>query len=125
MFHTRRMFGGGLPQAWPFAAVALHFVDGFVDRFRAAVQVSEPFIHELETKGGFKAARINQGTNIFRLPVAGVDTARLSATLAARGIDVTAAAPNAPTTNLLVNELWARRPASELATEFLRAMGEV
>ena len=33
MFHTRRMFGGGLSQAWTSAAVALHYVDGFEDRF--------------------------------------------------------------------------------------------
>ena len=124
MFHTRRMFGGGLPQAWPFAAVALHYVDGFVDRFRAGVQVSETFIQELESKGGIKAVRVASGTNIFRLPVTGVDTARLSATLASRGIDVSAPAADSPTMNLLVNESWARRPASELAGEFLRAMGK-
>ena len=124
MFHTRRMFGGGLPQAWPFAAVALHYVDGFVDRFRAGVQVSEAFIQELESKGGIKALRIAPGTNIFRLPVTGVDTARLSATLASRGIDVSPPAADSPTMNLLVNESWARRPASELAGEFLRAMGK-
>ena len=29
LFHDRRMFGGGLPQVWPEAAVALHYVDGF------------------------------------------------------------------------------------------------
>ena len=124
MFHTRRMFGGGLPQAWPFAAVALHYVDGFVDRFRAGVQVSETFIQELESKGGIKAVRVASGTNIFRLPVTGVDTARLRATLASRGIDVSAPAADSPTMNLLVNESWARRPASELAGEFLRAMGK-
>ena len=27
LYHTRRMFGGGLPQVWPFAAVALHYLD--------------------------------------------------------------------------------------------------
>src|ERR1700724_2546465 len=29
LFNPRRMFGGGLHQAWPFAAVALHYMDGF------------------------------------------------------------------------------------------------
>ena len=123
MYHTRRMFGGGLPQAWPYAAVALHFVDGFVDRFHAGVQVSEAFIQELDAKAGIKATRIVPGTNIFRLPVAGIDTVRLASTLASRGIDVAAPASAAPSMNLLVNESWARRSASELASEFLRAMG--
>jgi threonine aldolase len=123
MFHTRRMFGGGLPQAWPYAAVALHFVEGFVERFRAGVQVSEAFIQELDAKGGVKAIRITPGTNIFRLPVTGIDTARLTATLASRGIEIVAPAAGASTMNLTVNESWARRPATELATEFLRASG--
>ena len=34
LFHERRMFGGGLPYAWPFAAIALHFVDGFIDDYK-------------------------------------------------------------------------------------------
>ena len=29
MYHGRRMFGGGLNAAWPFALVALHYLDGF------------------------------------------------------------------------------------------------
>ncbi len=29
MYHTRRMFGGGLNTVWPFALVALHYLDGF------------------------------------------------------------------------------------------------
>src|SRR5438309_1604274 len=36
MFHTRRMFGGGLSSVWPFAAVALHYLPGFGDRFGRA-----------------------------------------------------------------------------------------
>ena len=34
LYHTRRMFGGGLHEVWPFAAVALHYLDGFEARFR-------------------------------------------------------------------------------------------
>ncbi len=33
LYHQRRMFGGGLRQAWPYAAVALHYLDGFAERF--------------------------------------------------------------------------------------------
>ncbi len=124
MYHTRRMFGGGLPQAWPYASVALHFLDGFVDRFRAGVQASEAFIQELDSRAGVKAQRIAQGTNIFRVPVAGVDTTRLRDTLAARGISIATPAAGSPLMTLNVNESWARRPASELATDFLRGMGK-
>lgn len=124
MYHTRRMFGGGLPQAWPYAAVALHFLDGFVDRFRAGVQVSEAFIRELDARAGITAQRIASGTNLFRVPVAGMDVTRLRDTLAARGIAIAAPPAGATMLTLGVNESWARRPAAELATEFLRAMGK-
>jgi threonine aldolase len=124
MYHTRRMFGGGLPQAWPYASVALHFLDGFVDRFRAGVQTSEAFIQELDSRAGVKAQRIAQGTNLFRIPVAGVDTMRLRDSLAARGISVAVPAPGAALMTVNVNESWARRPAAELATDVLRAMGK-
>ena len=40
LYHTRRMFGGGL-RGWPFAAVALHYLNGFEQRFRTAVEASE------------------------------------------------------------------------------------
>ena len=33
MYHGRRMFGGGLNTVWPFALVALHYLDGFSDRY--------------------------------------------------------------------------------------------
>ncbi|MCC7052762.1 MAG: hypothetical protein IT355_05805 [Gemmatimonadaceae bacterium] len=125
MFHVRRMFGGGLPQAWPFAAVALHYLPGFVDRFRTAVAVSEVFISELHSRGGVTAQRIPGGTNIFRIPAAGVDTLRMRATLAARGIDIAAPVAGAATVTLQVNESWTRRTGAELATEFLRAMAKV
>ena len=40
LFHPRRMFGNGLHRVWPFAAVALHFFDGFPERFAQAVATS-------------------------------------------------------------------------------------
>ena len=36
LFHVRRMFGSGLPGAWPFAAVALQFVDDFLEQYTFA-----------------------------------------------------------------------------------------
>jgi len=33
LFHVRRMFGGALWSAWPFAAVARHYAEGFLDRY--------------------------------------------------------------------------------------------
>ena len=41
MFHVRRMFGGALWNAWPFALLARHYAEGFVERLTSAVAVSE------------------------------------------------------------------------------------
>src|SRR5258708_1161961 len=74
LHHTRRMFGGGLFQAWPFAAVALHYADGYEQRLRQAVETSETVIKTLAADGNFEISRIEQGSNIFQLRVRGVNT---------------------------------------------------
>ena len=66
IYHTRRMFGGGLPAAWPFAAVALHFLEGFSERLARAVAVFEDFIARIRN-AGFEIERIPNGTNICLL----------------------------------------------------------
>jgi threonine aldolase len=47
LFHQRRMFGGSLRQAWPYAAVALHYLDGFDGRFERAVAAAETLFRAL------------------------------------------------------------------------------
>src|SRR5437764_2151979 len=47
LYHQRRMFGGGLPHAWPYAAVALHYLDGFAERFGAAAAASNRLLAAL------------------------------------------------------------------------------
>ena len=69
MFHTRRMFGGGLNHAWPFALVALHYLDGFGDRFGRAVRVSEDWIRALRQDDRFTIDRVALGHE--PLPAAG------------------------------------------------------
>src|SRR4029077_8144141 len=63
LYHTRRMFGGGLQQVWPFAAVALHYMDGFEKRYQSAVETSERVIASLSTDSNFGIERVANGTN--------------------------------------------------------------
>ena len=122
MFHTRRMFGAGLPGAWPFAAVALHYLPGFVDRFGEAVAVSEAFIERVASHDAFSVERMDGGTNLFRLQVETPDPARFRARLREREIDL--GAPRADGAILVgVNETWNRRSAAELADAFVTALG--
>ena len=69
LFHERRMFGGGLPAAWPFAAVALHFADSFTSEYKSAWETAEKLFTKLESHGGFKINKLEHGTHIVKLNV--------------------------------------------------------
>jgi threonine aldolase len=120
LYHTRRMFGGGLPQVWPFAAVALHYLDGFEARFRAARDAAERVIAALGKDSNFGLERIPNGTNIFRLRVFGVNAPVYQHRLDNAGIR--AGNPTGDWFHIQVNETWTRRPAMEIAERFRGAL---
>ena len=121
MFHTRRMFGAGLPGAWPFAAPALHYLPGFTDRFRGAVEVSEIFMERIEAHEAFTVERVPRGTNLFRLRVHAADVARFRRRLEEREILLGAPRPDG---RILVgvNETWNRQSATDLVDAFIAAL---
>jgi threonine aldolase len=122
MYHTRRMFGAGLPGAWPFAAVALHYVPGFVDRFRDAVAVSEAFIEQVTRHEAFTVERIAAGTNLFWLRVTGVDASAFRRRLQERGVALGGIRADGRVL-VGVNETWTRATADDLADRFRSALG--
>jgi threonine aldolase len=121
LFHVRRMFGGALWSAWPFAAVARHYAEGFLDRFGKAVGVSRDFAAALRPP--FRAEPIPGGSHIFALRAPGIDLARLRERLAAEGIHAPepASLGDAPALLLGVNETWNRTTGARLAEAFARA----
>ena len=121
MYHTRRMFGAGLPGAWPFAAVALHHLPGFVDRFRGAVAASESFIAQLTRHGAFTVERMAGGTNLFRLGVATPDLDGFRARLRDQGVDLGESSGDGRFL-VGVNETWNRVAADVLANRFVAAV---
>ena len=121
MYHERRMFGGGLPSAWPYAAVALHYLDGFGDRFSRAVRVSEDLIAGLGSRDEFTIDRVTPGTNLFRLRVAGVEPELLRARLATE--NVLLSPPQGDGGFLVgVNETLNRSTGGALVEAFVRAV---
>jgi threonine aldolase len=120
LYHTRRMFGGGLHEVWPFAAVALHYLNGFEARFRAAMESSERVIAALQMDSNFGVERIANGTNIFRLRVFGVNAPVYQNRLVGAGISTSN--PVGDWFNIQVNETWTRVPASEIAGRFHNAL---
>ena len=116
MYHTRRMFGGGLNTVWPFALVALHYLDGFAERYSRAVKISEEWIRALQRQERFAAERIPSGTNLFRLRVKNADAEAMRNRLAARGVMIPA--PQGDAFLIGVNETLNRTTAAELTDAF-------
>ena len=121
MVDTRRMFGGGLNRVWPFAAVALHFLEGFEDRFHSAVKASEKVIDTLAKDGNFEIERVPNGTNIFHLRTTGVNAPIYQQRLESAG--VSARVPPGSRFTMQVNETWLRVPPEEITARFRRALG--
>jgi len=120
MFHVRRMFGGNLAAGWPAAVIARHYMSGFAERLKAAVQGSENVYRALAGHPRVTVERIPNGTNLTRLTLRtdpGVVTRRLAET----GIHMPAPAANG-TVLLGVNETWARRSESDLLQAFTQAL---
>jgi threonine aldolase len=121
LFHVRRMFGGALWNAWPFAAVARHYAEGFLDRYAVAVRVSADLARAL--RDPFRVERIPGGSHLFYVRAPGADLARVRQRLAADRIH----APEPivqdaePVLLLGVNESWSRSTGAALAGAFQRA----
>ena len=122
LYQTRRMFGGGLQQVWPFAAVALHYIDGFEQRFRAAIDTAEQAISLLAGEGHFTFERVPNGTNLFRMRVSDVNAPVYQGRLEEAGISAHSPVGSEWFT-MQVNETWARVPASEIARRLHKALG--
>jgi threonine aldolase len=119
MYHDRRMFGGGLNTVWPFALVALHYMQGFSDRYRTAVQTSEELIRAIGRHDAFAVERIPSGTNLFRLRLRAGDAAAFQKRLVAQGILLSA--PNQGAFLVGVNETLNRMKAAELIDAFVQS----
>lgn len=112
LFHTRRMFGNGLSHVWPFAAVALHFFDGFPERYAQAVATSGKVISALQSDSRFEVNRVPNGTNIFFLRVKGVNAQAFQRR--AQGAGFILPAPDNDRFTVQVNETWARATSKEI-----------
>jgi threonine aldolase len=116
LFHQRRMFGNGLNQVWPFAAVALHNFAGFPERFARAVAASEKVIAALEADSRFELTRISNGTNIFLLRVKDVDPSVYQRRASEAGLVLRA--PINGSFHVRVNETWSHVAPQQITARF-------
>ena len=125
LYHQRRMFGGGLRQAWPYAAVALHYLDGFGERFRRAVGAADNLFGALREHGRCEIVRSAVATNVTRLRIRGRDAAGLPERLLQHGVAIRPAlhaSAEGAEFELFTNETILRRPAAETIEIFVEAL---
>jgi threonine aldolase len=122
MFHVRRMFGGNLAAGWPATLVARHYMDGFLDRLKSAVRVSEDFYTAVARHPKVSVSRIPNGTNLTRLTLKGANVPAVRKKLLDRHIQMPGGSPDGVVT-LGVNETWNRASGAELAAAFEQALG--
>jgi threonine aldolase len=125
LYHQRRMFGGSLRQAWPYAAVALHYLDGFGERYQRAVAAAETLFQALRRHPACEVRRPAAATNVTRLQVFGAGAESLPERLLARGIAIRPAlnaSPEGAEFELFTNETILRRPANEILEIFVEAL---
>ena len=115
------MLGRLTKRAGESAAIALHFSDGFEERYQKAVERGNELLRLLEQKK-LKVNRLDAGTNIFQVEFPSRPGADFQKRLAERGI-VIGRPPERGPMNLIVNETILRRPAEEIAGEILKALG--
>jgi len=125
LYHQRRMFGGGLRQAWPYAAVALHYLDGFSERFQRATAAADTLFQALRNFPNCEVPRSPAATNVTRLCVSGRDAVALPERLLGRGIAIRPALRSSPQRaefELFTNETILRRPIGEIVEIFAEAL---
>ncbi|MBU1099747.1 MAG: DegT/DnrJ/EryC1/StrS family aminotransferase [Bacteroidetes bacterium] len=67
LYHTRRMFGGGLPNVWPFAAIAINYVDNYIEEYKAARIKAEVLFEYLNKNTDLTITHIPNGTNLYQV----------------------------------------------------------
>jgi len=118
----RHQFGSTIRRGWESAAVALHYFNGFGDRYAAAVRNGERLLKLLAASGKVNVERVPNGSNISTIRLVTGTTDVLAERLARAGIRLRGA-KDSPQTNILMNETLNRRPPEEIAGEFLKALG--
>jgi threonine aldolase len=118
----RHQLGGMIYHGWEPAAIALHYYEGFVDRYQSAVRNGEALFRLLEAQGKFHVDRVSHGSNIAAIRLSSGTAGALGQKLAEAGI-VIKGVGDSTQIMIQVNETLARRPPEEIAHEFARAAG--
>ena len=119
LYHTRRMFGGALPAAWPSIAFVDQYLDNYEADYAKAWQAADKIIALLEASGRFKARKLENGTSTFLLKAEGITSMALSERAAKHGVLLPGYPDEATAFPLQVNTSLLRKPAETVAGALL------
>lgn len=124
LYHTRRMFGGSLPQAWPLVAPVAQHVDGYEARYAQAWRVADEAIAALQAARRVEVRKPEGGTSLFFLAAPGVDAERAVARALERGVQLPHPHPDSGEFALMVNTSLLRQPPERIAQTLVEALGD-
>src|SRR5262249_55200589 len=119
LFHTRRMFGGSLPQAWPQIALIAQSADRFQDDYARAWRSAQELLRLLHAARRFQVRQLTGGTSRFFLSVSDVTPERLSERLSQKGIVLSHAQPGTGMIPVQVNPTLLRATPEALFRAFV------
>jgi threonine aldolase len=122
LYHTRRMFGGGMPQVWPFAAVALHYTGTFLPEYRKAMERANHLITLLSADEHFRIERIPNGTNVFLLHISGINPIKYREALLKKNIELPPPAQDFTGFALKINTTLLRANPEDVAGRMTEGM---
>lgn len=122
LHHTRRMFGGALPQAWPQVALVGEYAARYLDDYAAAWDVADALIARLHADGRYRARKLADGTSRFFLAAPGADATALVERARAGGVRLPFLPPGVSEFPLQVNPTLLRRSPEAIAAVLLDAL---
>lgn len=122
LFHTRRMFGGSLPHAWPQVALVPDYVEGYEREYAKAWQAADRFIERLQSDGRYSVRKVENGTSKFFLALPGIAPEILAERAMNKGIVLPAGPADAKEIGLQVNATIQRRSPEGLAQTFIELL---
>lgn len=123
MFHTRRMFGGGLSSSYFAAGLALKGAEGFEEQFGDAMKKGRDLIQRINTLPNVVIREFEHGSNIFPLDFAPeLDITNVTESLSRNHIYIYADEGTDHYSRLTVNITILRQPNEAIFSAFEEAL---
>jgi len=122
LYHIRRMFGGGMAQVWPFAAVAVNYLDSFIPDYKESLVHAEKLFALLRNNPKVEINTLSNGSNVFQMKVINTDLQKMKKQLEENNIFWPAANAKDGFIYFKINPSILRKSVDALSKHFLEAI---